>query len=306
MTGFKPQIAPEAVEALLREQFGREVVGLRLLKGGNLSQAFAFGSADGEFVVRFNATPTGFLRDQYAGEHFAAPALPVPRVLTIGEREGTAFAISERAAGTHLHERPPAEYLQLLPRALDALDTLHRVAAGDSVGYGVWREPGHGQFASWRHFLEAAFAEEDEGFFAGWHRLFTESFLERDFYESAYRRMMEHAAACPEERWIIHGDFGFDNVLADDGRITGVLDWSNLSYGDFVYDLAWIDFFSQNPAVTALLRERYAPTTPNFAERLACYGCWIGLANGMRFFAKAGNRPAYDWAKGRVRHYLAS
>ena len=58
--------------------------------------------------------------------------------------------------------------------------------------------------------------------------------------------------------------------------------------------------------MTALLHERNAPTTPHFAARLACYGCWIGLANGMRFYARAGSRSAYDWAKRRVRHYRAS
>ena len=299
MADFKPLVAPEVVEALLRNELGAEIRGLRLLKGGQLSQAFAFEAGDSELVVRFNQTLTGFERDRYAWEHFASPLLPIPRVLTLGEVGGLAFAISEFVPGGHLHTRPSVEYLRLLPLALDALDALHRVDPGDGEGYGHWREPGSGSQSSWRRFLESAIEEETEGFFAGWHRLFADSLLERDLYEATYARMLELAAFCQEERRILHGDFGFDNVLATSERITGVLDWSGLAYGDFVYDLARIDFFSANPAVNRLLRERYAATTPHYAERLACYQLWTGL-NGLKFYAKANARPVYEWAKRRI------
>jgi hygromycin-B 4-O-kinase len=299
LADFKPLVAPDVVEALLRQELGTEIQGLRLLKGGQLSQAFGFDAGGEALVVRFNQTSTGFERDRYAWEHFASPALPIPRVLTLDEAEGLAFAISDFVPGGHLHMRPPAAYLRLLPLALDALDALHRIDPGEGDGYGQWREPGHGNQPSWRRFLEMVIEEETEGFFAGWHQLFTESFLERDLYEATYRRMLELAACCPEERRILHGDFGFDNVLATGDRIIGVIDWSGLAYGDFVYDLARIDFFSANPAVTKLLRERYAATTPHYAERLACYQCWTGL-NGLKFYAKANARPSYEWTKQRI------
>jgi hygromycin-B 4-O-kinase len=304
LADFKPAITTEQVAELLRAELGTAVRDLRLLKGGELSRAYGFGTGEGEFVVRFNANEVGFRRDRYASEHFASPELPIPRILAIGQAEGTAFALSEFVRGEHLHMRSPGEYLRLLPRALDVLDALHRIDAGDAVGLGYWQEPGRGQFPTWRRYLAAVIEEEPAGFFAGWHRLFNESFLERDLYEATHRRMLELAAACPEERWILHGDFGFDNVLADRERITGVLDWSDLAYGDFVYDLARIDLFSANPAVTELLRGRYAAATPNYAERLACYQCWISL-NGLRFYALAGNRAAYGWAKQRLAESLA-
>lgn len=304
MADFKPLVDEAKVAALLREELGAEVRDLRVLKGGQLSQAFGFGTDGGEFVVRFNKNPVGFLRDRYAAEHFASPVLPIPRFLASGELDGLAFAITDFVPGGHLHIRAPAEYLRLLPQALDALDSLHRVDPGEVEGYDYWREPGRGQSATWRGYLEAVMEEETEGFFAGWHRLFSESFLERDVYEALYRRMLALMAACPEGRWILHGDFGFDNVLADGERITGVIDWSDLAYGDFVYDLARIDLFSANPTVSGLLRERYAATTPGYAERLACYQCWISL-NGMRFYALADNRAAYGWAKQQAVRHLA-
>lgn len=304
MTGFKPTIARGVIEALLREELGTAIGGLRPLSGGQLSQAYAFDAGGERRVVRLNAAAAGFWRDRFAAEHFASPALPIPRILAAGEVEGIAYAISEFVPGGHLHARPPGDYLRLLPRALDALDALHRIAPGAGSGYGVWLATERGQYPTWRRFLESTIEEEGEGFFAGWHALFGGSFLERDFFEATYARLLALAAHCPEERRILHGDFGFDNVLAEDDRITGVLDWASLAYGDPVYDLARLDFFSANDAVTALLRERYAARTPAYAERMACYACWIGL-NGLKFYAKAGDRAAYGWTKGRIAAALA-
>jgi len=37
---------------------------------------------------------------------------------------------------------------------------------------------------------------------------------------------------------LIHGDFTIDNVMVDDNRIVGVIDWAGAAYGDPRYDLA--------------------------------------------------------------------
>jgi aminoglycoside phosphotransferase (APT) family kinase protein len=34
------------------------------------------------------------------------------------------------------------------------------------------------------------------------------------------------------------------NVLVADGMLTAVLDWSCSAYGDFLYDVAWLGFWS--------------------------------------------------------------
>ncbi|MBB4824542.1 aminoglycoside phosphotransferase (APT) family kinase protein [Sporosarcina luteola] len=40
------------------------------------------------------------------------------------------------------------------------------------------------------------------------------------------------------EQKLIHGDFTVDNVLAAQGRVTGIIDWSGGAFGDPRYDLA--------------------------------------------------------------------
>ncbi|WP_130293077.1 phosphotransferase [Pseudonocardia sediminis] len=38
---------------------------------------------------------------------------------------------------------------------------------------------------------------------------------------------------------VLHGDLGPDHVLVDDGRISGIIDWSDTRVGDPAKDLAW-------------------------------------------------------------------
>jgi aminoglycoside phosphotransferase (APT) family kinase protein len=54
--------------------------------------------------------------------------------------------------------------------------------------------------------------------------------------------MTDRLGRCPEERRFLHGDDGFGNVLARDGEVTAVLDWLDAKDGDFVDDVAWLDF----------------------------------------------------------------
>ena len=37
---------------------------------------------------------------------------------------------------------------------------------------------------------------------------------------------------CGDQKHLFHGDFGFDNVLSDGSRVTGVLDWAECGYGE--------------------------------------------------------------------------
>ncbi|CAA9560913.1 MAG: hypothetical protein AVDCRST_MAG88-1493 [uncultured Thermomicrobiales bacterium] len=231
------------VRALLREQFAGEVTDVRPLAAGEFSRAFAFDAGGRAYVVRLSAfgdAAEAFAKDDYAWRHFAAPALPVPRVVATGRNGDDQFAISERVAGERLESLPLATRRALLPAALDAVDAIGRADVGASRGYGPWGGDGHGAHRSWRDFLVAIIENSGEGFYRDWHALFQDSFLERDVYEAVYRRLLRLVVHCPEDRALIHCDLHFDNILTDGRRITGVIDWANASYGDPLYDVAWL------------------------------------------------------------------
>lgn len=299
------------VRALLREQFAGEVEDMRPLAGGFFSRAYAFTTGGRAYVVRLNSAAhaaEGFAKDAYAWRHFAAPSLPIPRVVATGRTADGHFAISERAAGRTLAEHPPAERRALLPATLDTLDTIGRVDVRASRGYGAWGGDGDGRCARWRDFLTAVMDDQTEGYYRDWHALFRDSFLEREVYAAGYRRLLQLAAHVPEERALIHNDYQFENILADGGRITAVIDWANALYGDPLYDVAWLTWAAGWPGWwlddgAALLRARYG-AAPGYAERIACYQCRIGL-DDLRFHAKNGRRAEYDRARGLLLALLA-
>lgn len=294
------------VRALLMSQGMGAIEKVALLAEGEHSRAFAFTAAGQDYVIRLNSAAhaaESFAKDDYAWRHFASPRLPIPRVLAIGRLAEGHFAISERVTGRPLVACSPAERRLALPALLDTLDAIAGTDLRASRGYGHWGSDGQGLFASWHDFLAAVIEDEETGYDQGWHALFHDGSLERDVYEVVYRRMLRLAAHCPEERALIHNDYWFMNILADGARITGVIDWAIALYGDPLYEVArlawgadWPGWWYEDGA--AFLRARYG-AAPQFAERIACYECHLGLGD-LRFYAKTGRRAEYLWARDRL------
>ena len=297
-------ISPERVRPLLQERFGGDVGKLEPLAGGAFSRAFAFSAGGRGYVVRVSEVghaAEAFAKDDRAGRLFASPTLPIPCVVARGEWEIGQFAVSERVPGRRVAELPAEGQRALLPALLDTLEAIGRADVAGSTGYGGWDAEGRGEHATWHAFLAHAIENRSEGFYRDWHAFFETTFLERDFYEHVYRRMMDLAVDCPEERALIHNDYHFDNVLSDGARVTGVVDWGNACYGDPLYDAAWVRWvFAKDYGIDALppLRERHGQL-PNFAERVACYTYHVGL-DDMRYFARIGRGDLYADARGRL------
>ena len=75
-------------------------------------------------------------------------------------------------------------------------------------------------------------------------------------------------------------------MLVDSGRITAVFDWGCSFYGDFLYDLAWLEFWAPwHPSLAATdirgeARRHYSAIgldVPDFDARLRCCLIHIGL-----------------------------
>jgi hygromycin-B 4-O-kinase len=281
------------------------------LAGGFFSRAYACRAGGQEYVVRLNRAAhaaESFAKDAYAWQHFAAPELPIPRVIASGTDGEDAWAISERVAGRTLDEHTPAVRRALLPATLDALDAIGRADVSASRGYGYWDAHGDGPFARWRDFLTAINEDQTEGYYQGWHALFRDSFLEREVFDAVYRRMLQLAEHCPEERALVHNDYQYENVMADERRVTGVIDWGNGMYGDPLYDVARLLALAARPGWwhadgPELLRARYGHL-PRYDERVGCYACHAGL-DDLMFYAKNGKRADYDFVRNRLLTLIA-
>jgi hygromycin-B 4-O-kinase len=306
----KPDISPSTARQLLEEYFGRPIRDLEVLAGGQVAHTFSFAvdqrrdAETGQYVVRFNAQMVGgFEKEAYVIRNFASPSIPIPRLIQLGRLGDVYYAITEKLPGRNLLDIPRDGYLELIPQQIEILDAIHAVPLDDRPGYGSFDGQGVAPYASWPAYLAGVGEEEPEGgFFGKWHSMFCDTFLERELFERLYGRMMALAKYAPAERSLVHGDYGLKNMLAQDGRITGVLDWMGAGYGDPLYDVAWLDFWSPADGWQERFDRHYDAlglSIENCPRRIVCNQCCIALG-GLKFFAKRADRAGYDWVRERI------
>ena len=306
MPAIKPVLADEQVITLLQEHFPASIEHLSVIHGGQIAQTFSFTTGGQEYIVRFNRDNMGanFPKEAFIAGRIASPRIPIPRIVHVGRLQELHYSISIKVPGRPLDQLPPAEYAQLLPEVIRTLDAIHHIDVSDWPPHcGVFDDNGVGLSTSWRSYLASIREEEEEWDFMGkWHTLFDTTFLERDVFDSIYREMSRLLDSCPEERYLVHGNYRFSNVIAHERSITGVLDWIDAKYGDFVYDIAWLDFWYPEAQHGELFRRYYGRqgvSVPAYDERLRCYLCYIGM-DALRFFAKSNQPEAYQWSRKRI------
>ncbi|MHB8574824.1 MAG: phosphotransferase family protein [Dehalococcoidia bacterium] len=284
--------------AFLNARFGARVEAVQLIGQGEWSRAYAFRHANADCVIRFGAFHEDFAKDRLAGA-FSSPALPVPRVLEIGEALGGFYAIAERVFGTMLDGLTETQLRQVLPSLFAALDAARLTDLSGSTGYGLWHADGIGQSPGWRAFLLDAADDSPAKRTHGWRARLAASPTGDRLYTEALAAMTALAPLCPEIRHLIHADLLHDNVfvsLLPEARVSGIIDWGCSLYGDFLYDLAWLSFWSPLfPAWRGIdfpqeARRHYAAiglNVPDFNARLRCYELHIGL-DGQAYSAFMG------------------
>lgn len=93
---------------------------------------------------------------------------------------------------------------------------------------------------------------------------------------------------------LVHGDLGPEHVLCRDGRLIGVIDWSDACVGDPALDLAWCLHGTPPPVASAVARV-YGVVDAAARERSLFYhrlGPWYevsyGLDTGRERFVRSG------------------
>lgn len=306
MPDLRPKVDHGQVFTLLSQHFTDPITDLAPIEGGQVAHTFAFRAGEQNYVVRFNKDnmlTSNFPKEAYVYQKLASTRIPMPPLLQVGRLGDLHFAISQKAPGKMLELHTPQEVEQLLPQLMEMLDAIHQVNVSDTQGYGVFNDLGKGMSSSWRGFLLSIDHEEDErDYFGKWHHLFADTFLERDLFERISQRMKSLLDYCSTERSLLHGNYSLRNILARDGRITAVLDRVDAMYGDFVYDLAVLDFWCSWLHVSEHFQQYYQERqreVPFYAERLLCYQCYHALG-GMRFFAASANELAYQMTRGII------
>ena len=289
----------DRARSFLEQRYGSAVGGVEWAGEGAWSRCFGYEQEGRELVVRFGRHRSDFEKDQRASG-FRGPGLPVPELLELGRAFGAHFAVSTRGRGEPLETLSSEAWRAALPSVLGMLDAARNLDLSTTSGWGRWGAEGHGEEPSWREFLLAVEKDDPESRTHGWRERLAASPDGDAAFRSGHARLMEIAVDLPVERHLVHADLINRNVLVAGDRVSAIFDWGCSLYGDFLYDLAWLEFWSPwHPGLTAVgvraaARRHYDAIgldVPDFERRMLVCAAHIGLDH-LAYNAHTGNRAA--------------
>lgn len=162
-----------------------------------------------------------------------AAGLPVPRVPYAGEGEayfGVPYIVMERMPGRtffvwdpHVSfSRERAETESLWRQAVEALPRFHRFDWRRELAHWQAPEPLTEQVTRWRRIYQHA---QEPRWLA-----------QAEAVEALLLRTMPTDAPVG----LYHGDYQPGNILYEEGRLTGVIDWEISGIGDILLDIGWL------------------------------------------------------------------
>jgi hygromycin-B 4-O-kinase len=238
-------------------------------------------------VIRFSNHGDDFDRDAYAFQ-FSSPDLLIPGVTHRGSLDGVFYAVSQRVPGGFIDKLDRVDYQRTLPSLLGTLDALRTAGVTSSTGYGGWDVSGNGMATSWPGHLRASLEDFPDQRGGGWRPHLEASPTGADVFDRDVIVLERLLNDMPNVRHVIHSDLLNYNAFVRNHRVSGVIDWGCAMYGDFVYELAWFEFWSpwypqwQGISVAAEAHRFFADLGADlhdYRERLLCYQLHIGLSH---------------------------
>lgn len=305
MSTVKTKVNKARVIAFLEKNFDKDISNFEFIKGGESSQAFSFKSKGSNYVIRvLKQNKICFTKDKFAYDNFSSYDIPIPKIHKIGNFDGYQYAISDRVPGKTHEKLNENQVRQLIPNIIKVLDNIHSVNVAGRQGFGDWNKAGVGKYNN----LEAAildyFVREENK----WAKVYKDTCFERFLFDKVRKRVEKLVKYVNHGKYLVHADFGFSNMLSDGLEITGVIDWEQSMYGDFLYDVAWLEFWSLNIGYAKIFKDHYKKTNiniNNWNERMLCYILWLSIGS-IGFFAESGQEESYKWTRGRMLSYLES
>ena len=227
--------------------------------------------------------------------------VPIPEIVKHGKYNDIIYyAISSKCFGITHDKLSSDEAKKLLPELITTVEKLRLVDVSDTKGYGLTNADGVGVNDNWSLALTSMYNHKFPDIDI--KKLFDDSILDRTYFGERFKRLFNLLSFIPEEKYLVHGDFGFDNLVVNNNHVTGILDWAEARYGDFLYDIAWLDFWSNDIEYVQEFKKYYAQNKVNindFDERIECYRLHIGL-NSLVLAAYLNNEQDYEKIANRI------
>lgn len=250
-----------------------------------------------DLVARFGPHVDDFVKDALASA-WSTPELPTPRAHALFRVDELDGVVTERHPGTFLEQLGPSGWSRALPRVFAAIDRLRQVPLETELPSYVAVDDGIdttldatriGLGVSWHDWLTDLSDDPDERG-GGWSGPLAASPTgDRSFHEGM-ELLARLSDGLEPPRSFVHCDLLNRNVtVSDDGSaLRAVFDWGCLFAGDYLYDVAWLEFWAPwhggmaGLDVRAAARARFGPTDPMveaFDERIRLCAIHIGLCH---------------------------
>jgi hygromycin-B 4-O-kinase len=274
---------------------------LNQLSKGWWSQAYSFRYEGKDWVLRINGSDKDFRKDQKAWD-FLHDIILVPEIKLIGKFKDDFFAITEKCSGITLIDEHVTSR-EIVFNLFDILLQMRTFNANGLNGWGLMNESFEGNYNSWEDWL-LSFHNHKMDYTL--QQLVNDGLLESMLHKVALNRIKQLLPFCKTEKYLVHGDAGFDNVLCGGKKITGVIDWGEAALGDFLYDIAYLFFNTESVDYKGYWQEfvqQRQLQIPFMEERLRCYQMVIGL-NSVAIAAYTGNEKIYQLDRNKLMQLL--
>lgn len=304
--------------ALLQTEFSEVAEVAPVGRPGAWSRAFTCEiEVDGvrrELVTRFGTYDDDFAKDELASR-WSSPALPVPAVRRRW-RAGEVYAIaSDRHTGVFLEDLDAAGWRRILPHVWAAIDTLRRAPVDLTRLPQPLSADALGAQGSWSDWLCSIEHDEPNERGGGWSRTLADSPTGDGSFQAGIALLRELTRGLEPPRSWVHSDLLHGNVLvAPDGHaMNAIFDWGCLHLNDYLYDVAWLEFWAPWHAGLATVdvrqeaRQHFAagdPLADRFDERMRICCLHIGLCH-LAYHAFTGELDQLAACDARMARYDA-
>lgn len=281
---MKTEYEPEDIKSFLRATVYANPDSIKQLSEGHISQALTFENFDGnKQVLRISTKDEDFRADDYAYRIFGS-VVPVPEILEIGSfGDKDFYCISKFIEGTTTNKLNNKDMQDSISEQNDIFGRIFNFDISATSGYGsVDINTGNAPRNDWKSFLTS-----DVESMGGVDELRKNAInigLEPSLIDKFIKQFVVNVPYASEVRRLLHGDLGFDNMIVSDGKVTAVIDWAHVSYGDWMRDYAKFDFWwPDRYTQPRIFAKSYSLEAEHMHERTALY--WAHTALGTISFA---------------------
>jgi len=247
---------------------------------GEDSETYLIGDNTKMLILRLNDSKLGFTKDKNAYENFKSDTLLIPQVIRIDSFGDQYICISEYIDGTSYKKLSTADSLIYT----DKLFELHLELANTKKGHTFKK-------SSWKqHLLEAKKV-------SSWKKLSLTKKFNVNLAKDLFSKIENNLHFIIERQDLVHGDFGYDNVLINKDEKLYLIDWEYSLLGDSLFDIAWLQFWSFEINYLKkykIFANNHNIDMNNFSERIAVYSYYIALTT-LEWYAKSKDTSKYDW-----------